>query len=74
MTVGVGTLSGLALRIRMEQIRRRGADAVITWLVYRTGYELRGAEDGVDHIANILSVRDKPTVNCRWSGFVPRTR
>jgi len=59
-----------AARIRMEQIRaERGSDATITWLVYRTGYELRGVEDGEDYISNVISVRDKPTVNCRLIWF-----
>ena len=57
-----------AARIRMEQIRaEKGPDAMITWLVFRTGYEKRGVEDGIDYIPNILSVQQK--VNCRLVWF-----
>ena len=50
----------------MEQIRAdMGPDGVITWLVFRPGYDNRSKADGQDHIAEILTVRDKPTVKCR---------
>lgn len=53
-------------RVRMEQVRAQmGPDGVITWLVFRTGYEKRSKEDGEDHIAEIVSVQDKATVKCR---------
>lgn len=55
-----------AARVRMEQIRAdMGPDAVITWLVFETGYKKRSKEDGEDHITSILTVRDKETVKCR---------
>jgi hypothetical protein len=57
-----------AARIRMEQIRaEKGADALITWLVYRTGYELRSQEDKEDHMAKVLSVQEK--LKCRLIWF-----
>ncbi|MEO0446917.1 MAG: hypothetical protein AAF191_12660 [Verrucomicrobiota bacterium] len=60
-------------RVRMEQIRaQEGPDAVITWLVYRTGYEQRAKEDKADLIGNILSVRDKETIQCRLVWFRKR--
>jgi hypothetical protein len=57
-----------AARIRMDQIRaQHGEQALITWLVYRTGYELRSKEDGEDHMAKILSVQEK--IKCRLIWF-----
>jgi len=59
-----------AARIRMDQIRaQEGPDVLLTWIVYRTGYVKRGVEDGEDHIAKILSVRDKPSIQCRLVWF-----
>jgi hypothetical protein len=57
-----------AARIRMEQIRaERGPTAPITWLVFRTGYELRSKEDNEDHISKVLSVQEK--IQCRLIWF-----
>jgi len=57
-------------RVRMEQLREeKGPDAVITWLVYRTGYEKRSKEDGEDRISQVISVQEKETVQCRLIWF-----
>ncbi len=57
-------------RLRMEQIRRQhGEDALITWLVFKTGYELRSIEDGEDRVSQVISVRDKESVLCRLVWF-----
>jgi len=54
-----------AARIRMQQLRaERGPNLKITWLVYRAGYEKRGLQDKVDHVANIVSVMQRPDVQC----------
>ena len=57
-----------AARVRIEQIRQeQGPGAEITWLVYKPGYDRRGArQDHADLIGNILSVRDKFHVNLVW--------
>src|SRR5207244_10862991 len=48
-----------ASRIRFEQLRNEaGADAKITWLVYKEGYKKRGQQEGRDLIQLIDSVRD----------------
>ncbi|MDZ4816935.1 MAG: hypothetical protein SGI71_11790 [Verrucomicrobiota bacterium] len=40
--------------LRLEQIKTEAApDDVITWIVYRPGYERRGQEEGVDYLAKI---------------------
>src|SRR5256885_1115873 len=49
-----------AARIRTEQIRATaGADAKITWLVYRPGYRDRAVQEKMDLFAFIDSVREK---------------
>src|SRR3954471_2118639 len=49
-----------AARIRTEQIRdEAGPDAMITWLVYKQGYLDRAAQEHMDLISFIDSVRDK---------------
>jgi hypothetical protein len=56
-------------RYRMEKLRRDfGPNVRITWLVYKRGYERRGQrqDGGENHIANILSVRDKYGVKLVW--------
>tara|TARA_R110002096_G_scaffold4501_38_gene21324 strand:+ start:30623 stop:31381 length:759 start_codon:yes stop_codon:yes gene_type:complete len=59
-----------AARLRMEQIRKeKGADAQITWLVFKPAYVHRSKEDGVDRIPQVISVRDKETVNCKLIWF-----
>ena len=59
-----------AARVRIEQIRKeQGPDALITWLVYKTGYLRRAQrQDKSDIIGNITSVRDKYKVNLVWIG------
>ena len=59
-----------AARIRMQQLtKEKGPKQDITWMVYRTGYEKRGVEDGVDHISNVISVRDRDDVECKLIWF-----
>ena len=54
-------------RIRTEQIRERyGADAKITWLVYKQGYLDRGQQEKRDLIEFIESVRDKFGLKLVW--------
>lgn len=57
-----------AARVRIEELRRKhGPDALITWLVYRPGYERRaGRQDKANLIGNIESVRDKYNVKLVW--------
>ena len=51
-------------RIRTEQLRAQyGNDLMITWLVYKRGYEERAEQDKQDLIAYIGSVRDKYNLN-----------
>jgi len=52
-------------RVRMVQLRKENPNLDITWLVFREGYELRSKEDGVDHISNVISVRDRDDVKCK---------
>ncbi len=54
-------------RIRTEQLREKfGPDAKITWLVYKQGYIDRGAQEKMDLIDFINSVRDKFNLNLVW--------
>lgn len=55
-------------RVRMAALREKfGPDALITWLVYRPGYDRRTKRmNEADVISNILSVRDKYHVNLIW--------
>jgi len=57
-----------AARVRIQELREKhGPDALITWLVYRPGYERRAQrQDQADLIGNIQSVRDKYNVNLVW--------
>ncbi|MDQ6622662.1 MAG: hypothetical protein M3Y86_04150 [Verrucomicrobiota bacterium] len=56
-----------AARIRTEQLREKyGPDAKITWLVYKQGYVDRGAQEKMDLIAFIDSVRDKFNLKLVW--------
>jgi hypothetical protein len=56
-----------AARIRTEQIREEaGPDAKITWLVYKQGYLDRAAQEHMDLISFIDSVRDKFNLNLVW--------
>lgn len=57
-----------AARVRIEQLRKQhGPGAMITWLVYRPGYERRGARmSEPELISNIESVRDKYGVRLIW--------
>ncbi len=53
-----------AARIRTEQVRTKyGPDAKITWLIYKQGYIDRGAQEKMDLLAFIGSVRDKFNLN-----------
>lgn len=60
-------------RVRMAELRERhGPDALITWMVYRRGYERRGArQDQRDLVDLIHSVRDKYHVNLIWFSTGP---
>ena len=54
-------------RIRTEQLRAKyGPDAKITWLVYKQGYIDRGAQEKMNLIEFIDSVRDKFDLNLVW--------
>ena len=54
-------------RIRTEQLRAKyGPDAKITWLVYKQGYIDRGAQEKMNLIEFIDSVRDKFNLNLVW--------
>jgi len=56
-----------ASRIRMEQLRQQGGpDAKITWLVYKTGYVKRQAQDKQDLLGFIKSVADKFNAKLIW--------
>ncbi len=57
-----------AARVRIQELREKhGPDALITWLVYRPGYERRAQrQDQADLIGNIQSVRDKYNANLVW--------
>jgi hypothetical protein len=58
-----------AARYRVEQLRRDfGSNVRITWLVYKRGYARRTErqDQGQDHVADILSVRDKYGINLVW--------
>ncbi len=53
-----------AARIRTEQVRAKyGPDAKITWLIYKQGYIDRGAQEKMDLLGFIGSVRDKFNLN-----------
>ena len=53
-----------AARIRTEQLRGElGADAKITWLVYKQGYLDRAQQEHQDLVGFIDSVRDKYSLN-----------
>ncbi|MFL6567792.1 MAG: hypothetical protein ACJ8LI_01385 [Chthoniobacterales bacterium] len=53
-----------AARIRTEQLREKyGPDAKITWLVYKQGYIDRGAQEKMDLLGFIDSVREKFNIN-----------
>jgi hypothetical protein len=53
-----------AARIRTEQIRdEAGPDAKITWLVYKQGYLDRAAQEKMDLLGFIDSVREKFNLN-----------
>jgi len=57
-----------AARVRIQELRRlHGPSARITWLVYKRGYQRRGArQDQRDLIALIESVRDAYGVRLIW--------
>jgi diadenosine tetraphosphatase ApaH/serine/threonine PP2A family protein phosphatase len=56
-----------AARIRTEQLRAKyGPEAKITWLVYKQGYIDRGAQEKMDLLGFIGSVRDKFNLNLVW--------
>ncbi len=56
-----------AARIRTEQLREKyGPETKITWLVYKQGYLDRGAQEKMDLISFIDSVRDKFNLNLVW--------
>jgi hypothetical protein len=58
-----------AARIRTEQLRAtRGADAKITWLVYKQGYVDRSTQEHQDLPALIETIHDKFGVNIVWFG------
>src|SRR6187431_3178835 len=58
-----------AARLRTEQLRSQaGADAKITWLIYRQGYEDRAKQEHQDLISLICTVRDKFNINLIWFG------
>jgi len=54
-----------AARIRLGEIReQRGDDALITWMVYKPGYERRGTRQEKQHLlSNIGSVQQKYKLN-----------
>jgi hypothetical protein len=53
-----------AARIRTEQLRTQyGPDVKITWLVYKQGYIDRGAQEKMDLLGFIDSVREKFNLN-----------
>src|ERR1700736_85895 len=49
-----------AARLRTEQIQAQyGQDQMITWLIYRQGYEDRAVQEKQDLIGLVNSIRDK---------------
>jgi len=56
-----------ASRVRFDQMRGQyGADAPITWLIYKPAYVKRSQQEGRDLIAMIESVRDAEHLNLVW--------
>ena len=55
-----------AARIRTEQIQAQRPDQMITWLIYRPGYEDRAVQEKQDLIGLIDSVRDKFGIHLVW--------
>jgi hypothetical protein len=56
-----------AARLRTEQIQAQyGQDQMITWLVYRQGYEDRAKQEKQDLISYIDSIRDKFGIKLVW--------
>lgn len=51
---------------RMIQIKERNPGALITWLVYRSAYARRGAEENRPLVSFVESVRDTYGVNLIW--------
>ena len=58
-----------AARLRTEQLRAtQGANAKITWLVYKQGYIDRATQEKQDLLAYIESIHDKFGVNIVYFG------
>jgi hypothetical protein len=59
-----------AARIRLGELRERQGDgALITWMVYKTGYMRRGTrQEKKDLLSDIATVRDKYKVNLVYFG------
>jgi hypothetical protein len=56
-----------AARLRTEQLREGlGADAPITWLVYKQGYLDRAKQENQDLVSLIETVRDKFNLKLVW--------
>jgi len=56
-----------ASTLRMVEIRRAyGADASITWIVYRPGYAARGREDGKPYTKWINDLAARRKVTLKW--------
>ena len=56
-----------ASTLRMVEIRKAyGENAPITWVVYRTGYQKRGREDGNPYTTWIGDLARKRNVSLRW--------
>ena len=53
-------------RMRIEEIQKQEPGAMITWLVYRTSFVRRSAEDKRSLTALVESVRDKYHVRLVW--------
>lgn len=54
-------------RVRIQELRQKNPDGLITWLVHKPSYQRRAErQDKDDLIGNILSVRDKYNVNLVW--------
>src|SRR6266853_3756253 len=56
-----------AARLRTEQIQAQyGQDQMITWLIYRQGYEDRAVQEKQNLIELINSIRDKFGIHLIW--------
>lgn len=62
-----------ASTMRMDELRRvYGADAKVTWIVYKNGYQVRGRDDGKPYTTWIIEQATKRRAKLVWISTSPQ--